>query len=193
MENPVQTLAADADRRRYFRIADRIALRIRRPGQFDKPGESSAAATRALLDIDVRLTQLFVQLRSQAPELAELGELLNSKINHLLGILGPDAAGESRSPFREYPVTISACGISFAVEEYYESNDRLIVEMMYGHRDRALRLMARVVRCDRRNSDGYQLQMDFPQIDEDDQETLIQTIVRRQGSMLQRLREGRTA
>jgi c-di-GMP-binding flagellar brake protein YcgR len=54
-----------------------------------------------------------------------------------------------------------------------------------------MHLLARVVRCTPKDGGGYQLLLDFAGISEEDQEQLIQYIVRRQSQFLQQLREQR--
>lgn len=178
------------DRRRFFRIDDRLQLALRRLGGADA---TSVAEQRSetMAAIDRRLRVLIESARLQAPAVAELAELLNRKLEYVLDTLRLHEELAQRAAFREHAVNLSACGMALATSEHYETGERLAAELLLPPVATHLNLLARVVRCTPKDGGGYQLLLDFAGISEEDQEQLIQYIVRRQSQFLQQLREQR--
>jgi len=182
------------DRRRFFRIEDRIKLNLRRVSAGEAGG---AAPTRrpvdVLSDIDRRMATIIAAARVQAPAVAELAELLNRKLDHLIETLQLGEELVQRAGFREHEVSLSACGIAFGNSEAFASGESVALEMLLPPDETRLRLVAQVVRCTPRDTGAYQLLLDFTGIGAEQQEFLIQYIVRRQSQILQQLREAREA
>jgi hypothetical protein len=187
---------AGQDRRRFFRIDDRLLLSVRRLTAEDAAdaaaGAADVRASGVLADLDRRIATIINAARLQAPAVAELAELLNSKLDHVVAMLGLGEELAQRAQFHEQQVNISASGLGFETDELFESDELLQVEIMFPPSNARLTLRARVVRCIAGEQGGANLlQMEFADLGNDDQEFLIQYIVRRQGQVLQQLREAR--
>lgn len=178
------------DRRRFFRIDDRLQLALHRFAD-DVTAGVTEQRSETMIAIDRRLRVLIDSARLQAPAVAELAELLNRKLEHVLDTLRLHEELAQRAAFREHEVNLSACGMALATSEHYDSGARLAAELLLPPAATPLRLLARVVRCAPKDGGGYRLLLDFAGIREEDQEQLIQYIVRRQSQFLQQLREQR--
>lgn len=181
-----------SDRRRFFRIDDRLQIGIARLQDVqDAERHGAGGRGNVLLDIDRRITAIVASARLQAPAVAELAELLNRKLNHVIDTLRLNEEIAHRASFREFDVSLSACGLGFALQDYYEPDTWLVVDLMLPPREDYLRVVARVVRCLEQNNGAWLLHLEFAEIPEDDQEELIQYILRRQSAYLHGLREKR--
>ena len=183
------------ERRRFFRIDDRLRLAVRRvPGADDVAGSSGDFdADEFLAGIDRGIAAIIPAARVQAPAVGELAQLLNRKLDYVIERLGQLEVSRAGPLLAEHEVSISACGIGLQSAERYEAGETLQVELMLPPDDSRLSVPARVVRCRDAAPGTCRLQLDFAGMPQDDQEQLIQFIVRRQGQFLQGLREQRDA
>lgn len=179
------------DRRRFFRLDDRLQLSMRRVEDAERGVIRSARAADAMVEIDRRLKVLIASARVQAPAVAELAELLNRKLDHVIETLQLSEELAQRAAYREYEINLSACGASLQLNEHFEPGERLVLDILFPPGDQRLQVMAGVVRCPAKDGGGYVLYLDFAGISDEDQEFLIQYIVRRQGQLLQQMREQR--
>jgi hypothetical protein len=184
-----------ADRRRFFRIDDRLQLAVHRlPGADEGAGAGGDfGADEFLAGIDRGIAAIIAAARVQAPAVGELAQLLNRKLDYVIERLGQLEAPRARPPLAEHEVSISACGLGLQSAERYETGETLQVELMLPPDDTRLCVPARVVRCRDAAHGNYRLQLDFAGMGHDDQELLIRFIMRRQGQFLQGLREQRDA
>jgi len=184
------------DRRRFFRIDDRLLLSVRRVSAEEAAGaETGAADLRAagvLADLDRRIATIVNAARLQAPAVAELAELLNKKLDHVVATLGLSEELAQRAMFHEQQVNISASGLGFESDELFEPDEMLQVDVLFPPSNARLTLRARVVRCIAgEQGEPNLVQLEFAELGNQDQEFLIQYILRRQGQFLQQLREAR--
>lgn len=181
------------ERRRFFRIDDRLRLSVRRlPDEQGKaPSAGDLRSSDIMLEMDRRIAAIINAARVQAPAVAELAEMLNRKVNHVIDTLELRDELARRAAFREREVVISACGLGFETRERFEPGERVVIELLFSPDDTELRILARVVRCTTQTEDRHLLVVDFVGINPGDQEFLIQYIVRRQSELLQQLREER--
>lgn len=184
-----------ADRRRFFRIDDRLRLAVRRvPGADAVAGKGrDLGADEFLAGIDRGIAAIIAAARVQAPALGELAQLLNRKLDYVIERLGQLEAPRAGLPLAEHEVSISACGIGLQSAERYEAGETLQVELMLPPEDTRLCVPARVVRWRDATPGNHLLRLDFAGMGHDDQERLIRFILRRQGQFLQDLREQREA
>ena len=181
------------ERRRFFRIDDRLRLAVRRAAPAGERAATGVAprADEFLAGIDRGITAIIAAARVQAPAVSELAELLNRKLDYAIERLGQLEAPRASEELVEHEVSISACGIGLRSAERYDSGETLQLDLLLPPEDARLRMPARVVRCRDAANGGYQLQLDFAGMSPDDQELLIRFILRRQGQFLQGLREQR--
>ncbi len=183
-----QPVQSARDRRRFFRLDDRLQISLRRLVG-DEAGAPRSRGDQVMVEVDRRLAALIAAARVQAPAVAELAELLNRKLDHVVQTLQLSEALAQRAAFREYVVNLSACGLALACSEYFESGEGLSVEILFPPGATPLALVARAVKCEPRPDGGYDLKADFAGIAAEDQEFLIQYIMRRQSQLLAQMRE----
>jgi PilZ domain len=179
------------DRRRFFRLDDQLQMSLRRVSAEESSGAPRARGTDVMAEVDRRLGLLIAAARVQAPAVAELAELLNRKLDHVIQTLELNEELAQRANFREYAVNLSACGMALSCGERFEPGEHLMVEMLLPPNATRLSLQARAVKSTPRPDGGYDLKADFAGIAAEDQEFLIQYIMRRQSQLLQQMREER--
>ena len=179
------------DRRRFFRIDDRLQIAVQRAAALAEGAERAERAADALGEIDRRLKVLIGSARLQAPAVAELADLLNRKLDHVIETLQLSEEIAQRAAFREYELNLSACGAALHTREQFEPGELLNLTIIFPPNEQHLVLRSRAVRCAMKEGGGYVLYLDFTGIVAEDQEFLIQYIIRRQGQYLQQLREQR--
>jgi len=178
------------DRRRFFRLDDQLQMSLRRATEDEQRG-ARARGSDVMADVDRRLGVLIAAARVQAPAVAELAELLNRKLDHVIQTLELNEELAQRASFREYAVNLSACGMALSCGERFEPGEKMIVEILLPPNATRLVLHARAVKVTPRPDGGYDLKADFAGIEAEDQEFLIQYIMRRQSQLLQQMREER--
>ena len=121
-----------ADRRRFFRIDDRLRLAVRRvPGVDAVAGKGhDLRADEFLAGIDRGIAAIVAAARVQAPAVGELAQLLNRKLDYVIERLGQLEAPRAGLPLAEHEVSISACGIGLQSAERYEAGETLQVELL---------------------------------------------------------------
>jgi hypothetical protein len=184
---PVQSAQ---DRRRFFRLDDQLQMSLRRATEDEQRG-ARARGSDVMADVDRRLGVLIAAARVQAPAVAELAELLNRKLDHVIQTLELNEELAQRASFREYAVNLSACGMALSCGERFEPGEKMVVEILLPPNATRLVLQARAVKVTPRPDGGYDLKADFAGIEAEDQEFLIQYIMRRQSQLLQQMREER--
>lgn len=184
---PVQSAQ---DRRRFFRLDDQLQMSLRRATEDEQRG-ARARGSDVMADVDRRLGVLIAAARVQAPAVAELAELLNRKLDHVIQTLELNEELAQRASFREYAVNLSACGMALSCGERFEPGEKMVVEILLPPNATRLALQARAVKVTPRPDGGYDLKADFAGIEAEDQEFLIQYIMRRQSQLLQQMREER--
>lgn len=192
MQTPPGKTLRGVDRRRFFRIDDRLLLSLRRVAE-EAPASTgnNLRGSGALQDIDRRILSIIAAARVQAPAVAELAEQLNRKLDHVIDTLQLSEELSERAAYREHQVNLSACGLAMHTAQHFEPTEQLLLQLRFSSGEARLQLLARVVSCEPREEGDFLLHLDFAGISPDDQEFLIQYIMRRQGSYLQELREQR--
>lgn len=179
------------DRRRFFRLDDQLQMSLRRATVEEQSGGMRARESDVMAEADRRLGVLIAAARVQAPAVAELAELLNRKLDHVIQTLQLNEELAQRASFREYAVNLSACGMALSCGERFEPGERLVVEILFPPNATRLVLSARSVKCTSRPDGGFDLKADFAGIAAEDHEFLIQYIMRRQSQLLAQMREER--
>lgn len=186
------------ERRRYFRVTDLVGLSYRLMGE----GETDLALAQQPSSLSELLHQLEAQIqtklepmRSVAPELRDVLELFNQKLNLALGHRQEDPT-EPREGMRACHVNLSACGIAFPADEPMVANQHLAMDMTLYPSNLNVRLIAAVIDCERAEAGeaaDYLIRADYVQVSESDREVLVQHVIRRQTKELkdQRLAQER--
>lgn len=186
------------ERRRFFRIDDRLEVRlIRKRDEDDQgetpPGVSAMRESAIMIELDTMINDMIDEVRERAPEASELSDLLNRKLDFVIDALELNEELEKRFEFREHEVNISACGLAMETRQVLQSGDEVQLDIRFPPTSSELRLEGRVVRSDETKKGFYTVYVDFINLSQDDQEFLIQFVLRRQSVYLKRLREEREA
>ncbi|MEQ5836899.1 PilZ domain-containing protein [Marinobacter sp. NFXS9] len=173
------------ERRRYYRVDDRVALRyIRLSDGESVAGELSDLSLRSrLADLELMLDQALSKLTVAAPEVREVADLLNRKLDLALEGAGLGLDGERPATLVTRDVSLSGSGFAFPVDEAIEVGEMVLVDLLFHPERRTIRALARVVASGREDSDHY-LRLDIERITEADQELLMGHIMRLQSARL---------
>lgn len=187
------------ERRRYFRIEDTVlihyeVLTSKELGQ--KEAELKRLNLRMpkqLGDAENELQLLIAKLRIQNPQFAEAIELLNVKFN-ILKQLQPKRfvrGDDLEDSVKE--VSISACGIAFESRIFLEIDRMVYLDITLLPTDTHIMTLAKVVGCetltDEKADNSWSLRLDYYNMLLEDEELLVQHIVKRQGRLISAQRE----
>lgn len=173
------------ERRRYFRILDDIGIRYEILSPDDVPARQAALDRGEFegnnnIQLAERQLQLLIdKLRVQNPEYAEAIHLLNTKFNSLKDQTPAFAA--LRSLIKR--ASISACGVSFESDERMREGDQLYLDLTLLPTDLHVHTLAEVVGC-REMDKQWLLSVDFFGLSHENEELMVQHIVKRQGRLL---------
>ncbi len=186
------------DERGYFRIIDFIGFDYREidEAQFAKLRVASRLAEVPPLDelavIDQQIQLVIDRLKIKYPDMSDLGDLLNKKLNLILrhSNLANDLPNLTQFPERQ--VDISATGMAFPTDQAIVSGQLLQLDLLLQSGRQHLKLLARVIGCDgdaSSLSDGdpkltHIVRVNFVEVNEHIGEFLIQYLVKRQGAIL---------
>ena len=175
------------ERRRFFRIDDSLGVSYQRISDAEAAQHQVQlqhnSQLQALDSFESRIRSLIEASKIQTPIVAELADLLNKKLNLLINQLEVDQKLLLHTPIKLQDVNISACGMAFDLGEAVPEGDRLLIQLQLYPDDTRLQIVARSVGCTE-NDEGYYIRLEFHDMAADDQELLIQHIVRRQSRLL---------
>lgn len=181
-----------AERRRYFRIDDRVGVDIN-PLAEEAAHTLAEQVRRGLAagdfrsPFDARLHTVLEAVRVQQPLVSEALELLNRKLSLLMEQLAVNDEALQRLAFTVHEVSLSACGLGLTVDYALAVGTpvHLALDLLPG--EQRITTLARVVACEPAPETGegnHYLRMDYEVIHPEDQEQLIQHVLRRQGLQL---------
>ena len=183
------------ERRRYFRIDDSMGISYELLGN----EEAKVFALRSndhggnfdyASHFDNRIQTLLESCKQQTPIAAELLELLNKKLNFVIQQMDVDAELMHKVAYTLRQVNVSACGIAFANEEMLKQGQLLKLDIILHPTELHVVAMANVVDCIRIFSEEPDddnrcfVRMNFTEINTNDQELLIQHMVKKQSEQL---------
>lgn len=190
------------ERRRFFRIDDTLGICWRILS--DQEAKSFAERVNQhggnfdlASNFDNRIHTLLEACRVQNPVAAELLDLMNKKLNLVIRQLDVDAALLQKIAYDLKQVNISACGLAFASNEPLQAGAMLQLDLLLQPGDSHVVAMAKVVACEKLEDAGHDaegkwfLRLDFVELNANDQELLIQHVVKRQSNQLRERRAGR--
>ena len=187
----------DQERRRYFRITDQVAISYRLLSETDNviTGVNINAPAALIVQLENQITASLETMRSIQPQVHEVLELFNRKINLILSL--DDTLSEPIAEREKRPnqVNISACGIAFPTPEKFKPNDRILLDLTLFPSNLCLKLIAVVIGSDELpesiGEDNYMVRADFIDITSNVQEALVQHIIKRQTLLLKERRVAR--
>lgn len=187
----------DQERRRYFRIVDQVAISYRllseEEGDTSGLGVSSPAAL--IVQLENQISSSLETLRSSQPQVHEILELFNRKINLVLALDDSVSESVSDQQKRAQQVNISACGIAFPSNEQLSPNDKILLDLTLFPSNVCLKMVAVVIGSELLKEpigdDAYLIRADFLNISSNEQEVLVQHVIKRQTMQLKERRESR--
>ena len=189
----------DAERRRYYRIEDRVTLKYRivsaqdyqllmEPGQEPRAEEYSLAGTFAQLN---RQTEaLLRRIKETDPDIGRYLTSLNDKLDLLARSLAMEKSELADEPPQQ--VDLSAVGIAFCAPNQLPPATLLELKLLLFPSLVTVHALARVVRCAPQQS-GFRIAVEFDHLAESDRELLIQHILHKESDLLRRRRAARDA
>ncbi len=177
------------DRRRYFRISDRMGVAYRPVSETESEIDTEPSAEQRLVECSSQIEQLLEALAANAPEAARLGHLLNQKLDWTIERIRQDQPWSRLSEPSIHSVNISACGMGLRLDESQPVGALLDLELLLLPERQPLSARAEVIACEPEQEGRYYVRLEFIDMDSREQEELIQHIVRRQSEMLRRTRE----
>ena len=175
------------EKRRYFRLQEIVGLSYKRAPLADTAQQHFFDLPSHIGAGDAQIRHLLGQLKQDNPELAELVQLLNRKLERAVAQLVIDNDLVTRLAERAHEVSISACGIGFIADEGIEIGAELVLALSLDADYERLHTPGVVVGCDE-TPEGFYWRVDFRGMSTHCEERLIQFLVRRQS---RQLREGR--
>ncbi|MBV1881796.1 MAG: DUF4241 domain-containing protein [Pseudomonadales bacterium] len=185
-----------AERRRFVRVSDIVSLRYRKMDEQELADEKKTVSPHfgsQLLQLDNQFQVVLQRLNDWNANVGEALELLNQKIMVLSEHLS-DESEKDTVLARE--VSLSACGVGFPAEEKMNLGDHIGLELVLRPIHLRIVTTGRVVGCDPLD-DGedlpYFIRTDLVGVSAEDQESLIQHVIRRESQLLKEQRQRREA
>ena len=186
-----------AERRRYYRIEDRVTLTYRivsaqdyqalmEPGHEPRAEEYSIAGTFAQLN---RQTEsLLRRIKETDPDIGRYLASLNDKLD----LLARSLAMEASELADESPqlVDLSAVGIAFSHQTELPPTTLLELKLLLFPSLVTVHALARVVRC-APGKNGFRIAVEFDYLADSDRELLIQHILHKESDLLRTRRAAR--
>lgn len=188
-----------AERRRFFRIEDRLALRYRLLDDDELasalarlesgyPDKLSLASGFAATSAQMRHT--LDRFRRDMPDVASYLEALNEKLDLLVQLLATTDDDVGSQPTQE--VSLSASGISFTADEPLPAHSNIEVKMLLFPSYTCILAFGTVVHCGPaetgRPSGRYSVGVDFTNLREADRDLIVRHVTQRQSTMLREAR-----
>ena len=190
------------ERRRYFRIDDTALIKYRVIAAEDLAQARAEVAEHvlqaanlraALAPLTLRLAELTPALKRESAALSEAIQLLDRKLDLLAGVMSLELGQGGDAEHREHEpssVNLSGGGVALQAPLPLAVDTWLSIDLVLLPGVHALRAIGRVVDCRRRAAD-FALGVEFDALREEDRDTLISHVVRRQGALLRQERGAR--
>jgi len=185
------------ERRRYFRVSDLVGLRYKMlsEGERDLAVLSQPTSLKSLLgQLESDITRHLMTIQLGQPEVHQVLELMNQKINLAFGhgFSTMDEVSEEATVASQ--VNLSACGLAFASPESAALNQYLSIELTLYPKNIRLQLLAAVISSDTYHegeiANRHLIRADFVDISDADQEILVQHVIQRQVQQIKDSKEG---
>lgn len=182
------------ERRRFFRINDTVgvAYRLLSKEEVDAQNENQhqqADVFGIIHDYEVEISELLIKVQHKDPVIGEVLSAMNKKINGVIDHLEMENKLIQRLAYKNHEVNISACGIAFMVDSQLSVGQSLSLDIVLQPSEKHVFTFGKVVGVE--SSEGENncyVRINFYNMSSGAQETLIQHIVQRQGSLLREKR-----
>lgn len=152
-----------------------------------------ASLNSLMATMEDEITVILHSLKQHSPELHRLMELFNEKINLAFGhgMASPDV--DNANSIRACQVSISACGIAFPSSQRADLGQPIALDLTLYPSNIRLQLLATVISCEDSDFEGVQepciIRADFENLGDNDQELLVQHVIKRQAQQLKDKRQ----
>lgn len=189
------------DRRKYFRIQDMalVKYRVIQENMLDYERRSVYLnqikvenARAALFSIETHLQEVFERLRPNDPVLVEALGLINRKINLLERVVSLETApADDDEHFEHEPkeINLSGGGMAITAACPLAAGAHLAIDLVLLPDNDPMRIFGKVIDSRRNESDQYNISISFAEIRDEDQDRLIQHVLRRQSEELRLARQ----
>lgn len=187
------------DRRRYFRINDKVSLKYRVVQGIDVETEikrteheqnNLAEMKNAFNCIEAKIMTKLARVEEASPIVAEILSLYDKKLS-LMQSLIMHKDDEENSIAETQQVNLSASGMSFESNTPLNEEVKLKMELILFPEYQFIPVYARVIDCTKKMDDNlyrFNVAVDFVGISESDQETIMQHVLSRQSVALKKER-----
>ncbi|WP_101759083.1 PilZ domain-containing protein [Oceanicoccus sp. KOV_DT_Chl] len=188
------------ERRRFFRIEDFMGVACRHLGEqeakvFSRQRREQAGQFDFASNFDNRIQTLVDACKIQSPLAAELIDLMNKKLNFVIQQLDVDSSLLHQVVFTQRMVSVSACGMGFMYEQALQKNTFLQLDLQLLPSKLQLVTLAKVIECNVLSANEitdnktHFVRLEFLEMNSNDQELLIQHIVKRQSGQIKQRRD----
>ncbi|MFT4560392.1 MAG: c-di-GMP-binding flagellar brake protein YcgR [Gammaproteobacteria bacterium] len=190
-----------AERRKYFRIQDTalVKYRVVQKEMLEAERHSvhlsqiKAENTRAaLFGLETHLQEVFEKIRHANPPIVEALELINRKINLLERIVSLEHATPGSDDHDEHEpkeINLSGGGMAITAERVLDVGTNLAIDLVLLPSNDPMRIFGRVLSTKKIDGDQHVISIVFVEIRPDDQDRLIQHVLRRQSEQLRLARQ----
>lgn len=192
------------DRRRYFRINDKVSLKYRVVQGMDIDAEivrtkheqnTLAEMKNAFNCIEAKIMSKMTHIEEVSPLVAEVLGLFDKKLS-LIENMVLQKDDQENAVTDTQNVNLSASGMSFESNTPINEDVNLKMELILFPEYQFIPLYARVVDCKKKMDDSlyrFNIAVDFIGISESDQETIMQHVLSRQAATLKKERNEQQA
>ncbi len=201
-----EKLAVTGERRRFFRIEDTLGvayqllsdeeLAVYRQG-FDRPMDMFSL----LANYEVKIEKELSILRVKDPLIASVLDNISCKINCVINQMEMDSQLVRRVVHKFQPVSISACGMGLLLPAELEVGQVLSFDLILAPTNLHVFTLGAVVACEpcedepefesaavsirdnEEEEDAFFVRIEFQEMEDEDQEVLIQHVVKRQSTL----------
>lgn len=189
------------ERRRYFRIDDSALINYRLVALQDLASVRAEITAHMLhtdnlreacQSLDTRLTELGPALRRESRAIAEAIDLLNRKLNLLTSVFSLEsapAAGRNSHEHQPAAINLSGGGLAIRATQGLTPDTWLAIDLVLLPGNKLVRTLGRVVDC-RACHGGFAIGVEFDGLREEDRDSVISHVLRKQAEMLRRQRSG---
>ena len=187
------------ERRRFFRINDSMGVSYRVLGEeeakaYIRRSKQQDGSLDIAANFDNRIQTLLDACKIQSPVAAELIDLVNKKLNLVIQQSDIDSSLIHNVAYTVKKVNASACGLAFGIVDKLKIGQLLQLDIQLLPSDLNVTVLAEVVGCDPVEEEEltedskFFARFNFTEINNNDQELLIQHIVKRQAALLKHQR-----
>jgi hypothetical protein len=189
------------ERRKYFRIQDTALVKYRviqndmlaheRRGVYLNQIKAENARA-ALFGLETHLQEIFENIRRSDPPLVEAMELINRKINLLERVVSLEQSPLDGDDYLEHEpkeINLSGGGMAIMAECPLAAGADLAIDLVLLPDHDPMRIFGKVVDSRKIEGDQYNISISFEEIRQEDQDRLIQHVLRRQSEELRSSRQ----